>query len=216
MQSLGALLALCGVVIVVGVVGLDLDAAALFGRVVLGALLVADDEVVDGVGVLAADRADDAAVRHRSRDVTREEGALVLGVGDVQDVLDGRGGRVVDPDPVDIRVFGGDGLDVVELPADADDDIGNVGGVAHLGVMVLVVALDGLDLDIAELAGELVHALLGGVVERTVAERTGHDETDDGLIAGGAVGLAAGAQREHHDEREQKGYNFLHFVTSFT
>ena len=216
MQSLGALLALCGVVIVVGVVGLDLDAAALLSRVILSALLVADDEVVDGVGVLAADCADDAAVRHCGRDVAREEGALVLGVGDVQDVLDGRGGRVVDPDPVDVRVFGRDGLNVVELPADAHDDIGDIGGVAHLGVMVLVVALDGLDLDIAELACELVHALLGGVVERTVAERSGHDEADDGLIAGGAAGVAAGAQREHHDEREQKGYNFLHFVTSFT
>ena len=198
MQSLGTFLALCGVVIVVGVIGLDLDAAALFGGVVLSALLVADDEVVDGVAVLAADCADNAAFRHRSGNVAGKEGTLVLRVGDVQDVCNRLGGRIVYPYPVDVRILGGDGLNVVELPADAYDDVGDVSRVSHLGVMVFVVALDGLDLDVAEFGGETVNALLGGVVERAIAEGAGNHKTYDGLISGLIGGAAACAQREYH------------------
>ena len=70
-------------------------------------------------------------------------------------------------------ILGRDALDVVELPADADDDVGLVRGIAHLGVVVFVVALDLGDLH-AVIRSQLVHAGLGGVVEGAVAEGAGH------------------------------------------
>ena len=56
---------------------------------------------------------------------------------------------------------------------------------------------------------------LDEIVEKIVMQADKADLDALGFVA--VLGLAAaGAQCEHHDEREQKGYNFLHFVTSFT
>ena len=192
-----------------GVVVVDRDLLAVLGAVVLRTLLIADDEVVDRVGVLTADRADRAVGRHGRRNVTGEERAFILGIGDVQNVRDRLGGRVVDPDPLHVGIIRRDGLDVVELPADADDDVRAVGGVLHLCVVVFVVALDRRDLH-AEIGGQTVGALLGGVIERAVAEFARHDQCQLGRRRRVGRGLslvlglaAAGQQAEHQNRREE-------------
>ena len=64
------------------------------------------------------------------------------------------------------------------------------GGVLHLNVVVLVVALDD-DGRHAEVGDHAVQALLGGVVEAAVAELARHDQRD-GQALGLAVGVGAG------------------------
>ena len=210
-QGDGALLAQGGVVIAAGIVGLHADV----GVVVFRALLVAHDEVVDGVGILAAHGADDAALGDGGGDIARQEGALILGVGDVQHIVDGLGGGIVNPDEADVGIVGGDGLDVVELPADADHDLVLVGGVAHLGRVVFVVALDGGDLD-AQVLRQAVNALLGGIVERAVAKGAGHDQGQSGLPAflGGLL-LAAAEQAGQQTDYQNDCDQFFHFGPSF-
>ena len=200
MQSQRAFLALCGVVIGAGVVLHDVHGLAVLRAVVLRALRVADDKVVDGVAVLAADGTDRAALGHGGRDVAREERALILGVGDVQHVGDRLARGVVDPDELHVRIFRRDGLDIIEFPADAHDDVCLIGGVLHLRCVVFIVALDGADLH-AEVLGQTVCAFLGRVVERTVAERTGHDECE--LQVGGGVPLVFRLAAGGKDTRQQ-------------
>ena len=81
--------------------------------------------------------------------------------------------------------------------------------------MVFVVAFDGGDLD-AQILRQAVDALLGGIVERAVAEGTGHDQGQGGLAAflGGLLLAAArkqaGQQADYQDDCDQ----FFHFGPS--
>ena len=82
MERQGAFLAHSGIVIGVGINGLHLNAAV----GILGPLGVAYNEVVDGVCILPAYGAHHTGLGHLGGDVAGQEGALVLGVGDVQHI----------------------------------------------------------------------------------------------------------------------------------
>ena len=107
-------------------------------------------------------------------DVACQEGAFVLGIGDVQHVCHRLGGGVVDPDETLIGVLRRDGFHIVEFPAHQNHHIGRVCRVVDLLGVILIFALNGLDLD--AFGSQLVAACLGGVVERTVTESTGNHQ----------------------------------------
>jgi hypothetical protein len=87
------------------VLGLDLDV----GVDGLGTGGVARLELLDEVDLDATDEADVAGLGLQCGRSTDEEGALVLGEGDVLDVVAlGVGGRVVDDRELDLRVGLGD------------------------------------------------------------------------------------------------------------
>ncbi len=189
----------------------DLDALV----VVFGALLIADDKVVDGVAVLTADGADRTGLGQGRCNVARQEGAFVLGVGDVQQVLHRVFGCIVDPDPLHVGIAGCNRLDLVELPADAHHHIGGVSGVAHLRGVVFVVALHSHHVD-AKVSLEPVGARFGGVIEGAVAKGARHHQRKLELIAGGLIILLAARKQAHKQKQHQNACKqSFHCIASF-
>lgn len=171
---------------------------SILGSTVFAFGLEARLELVDQRHVRATDEADLAALGLHRGGRTDEEGALLLGEGQLGDVVGlGRVGGVVDDGEADVLVGLGRGTDRVGVDEADTDDVG-APGVDELVEAVLagrvVLALAGLDLvDLdAELVLGLVQALGGGVVERLVAATT-HVVGEAGLdvaaaaLAGGGV-----------------------------
>ena len=86
---------------------------------------------------------------------------------------------------MDVGILGRHSLHIVELPAHQDHDFGRIGGVADLLGVVYVVALNGFDLD-AQVFGQAVGPLLGGVVEGAVPKGTSYHNRH-GYITGRAA-----------------------------
>ena len=229
-----------GINVVVGVADVDLDV----GVDGLGALDVADEEVVDDGGIHAADEADDGILidllnggiggQGGGKDA-HEVAHVVLLVGDVHDIGALAGvGVVVEDDVLLIGILIRDFLqEVGHLVGTADDDVILTGsgdlieGVLPLGLVFIQTAhLDGGQGD-AAVSLQLIEAGLGGVKEGLVAQ-VAVDEVDNvvnvGLLtAGGARGgagggggvlVAAGSQRQRHDQREEQCCKLLHEITS--
>ena len=229
-----------GVNIVVGVADVDLDV----GVDGLGALDVADEEVVDDGGIHAADEADDGILidllnggiggQGGGKDA-HEVAHVVLLVGDVHDIGALAGiGVVIEDDVLLIGVLVGNFLqEVGHLIGAADDDVVLLGvrdliqGGEPAGLVFVQAAhLDGAQGD-AAVGFQLVEAGLGGVKEGLVAQ-VAVDEVDHvvdlGLVAAGGASVgagagrgvlvAAGSQRQHHDQREEQCCKLLHEITS--
>ena len=169
----------------------------------LGAGLVARLELLDEVGVDAADEADVVDLRLQGRRRADEVGALLLGEGDLVDVRARRvGRRVVDDGELDVRVGLGRRTDGLRVGEADGDDVG-VAGVdelletlqaSRLGLTVGRRGLLGLD---AELLDGLVETRRRGVVERlvaTAAHVVGHADLE-ARAAGAAGGRAAATAR---------------------
>src|SRR6478672_6925622 len=176
---------------------LALDDDRRVGR--LGASDVARLELLDEVGGDAPDEADRVGLGLQRGGRTDEEGALLLGEGQLGDVGAGRvGGRVVDDRELDVGVGLGDRADGLGVGEADTDDVGRARVDELLqtllgGSLALTVDLRGLlELD-TEVGLRLVEAhgrrRVEGLVT-TTADAVG--DTDDDLLAGGLRAGAAG------------------------
>ena len=176
--------------------------------------LIADQEVVDGLVVHAAHRADFAGLRQLGRDIADQEGAFVLRVGDAHQVVAHAVQAVVHKDEPGVRKLGHDfHQPVPELPADGHDEIVGFRRVDKLGRIhgSVFLALDDSAVD-AVVGNQRLESLVGGVIERTIAQAARHD---NGYVYRFRLAHRKRAERQDQRQRHAHRQNLFHAVSSF-